>query len=31
MGTSTMVLPSRIVMSACHQFMPLAISPDANM
>ena len=30
-GTRTIVLPSRIVTSACHQFMPSAISPDASM
>ncbi len=30
-GMSTMVLPSRTVTSACHQFMPSAISPDASM
>ena len=30
-GTSTMVLPSRTVTSACHQFMPAAIKPDASM
>ena len=31
MGISTIVLPSRIVNSACHQFMPVVISPDASM
>src|SRR5438874_4710108 len=30
-GTSTMVLPSSTVTSACHQFMPDAINPDASM
>ena len=30
-GTSTIVLPSRIVTSACFQFIPAAISPDASM
>ena len=30
-GTSTIVLPSRIVMSACHQFIPAEMSPDAIM
>ncbi len=30
-GTSTIVLPSRIVTSACFQFMPCAMSPDASM
>ena len=30
-GTSTMVLPSRIVTSACRQFMPAAMRPDASM
>src|SRR6185436_7581317 len=30
-GTSTIVLPSRIVNSACDQFMPAVISPDASM
>src|SRR4249919_477946 len=30
-GTSTMVLPSRMVNSACRQFMPEAINPDASM
>jgi hypothetical protein len=28
-GASTMMLPSRIVSSACHQLMPAAIRPDA--
>jgi hypothetical protein len=31
MGTSTMVLPSRMVVSACTQFMPAAMSPEASM
>src|SRR5713101_1100627 len=30
-GIRTMVLPSRIVTSACDQFMPDAMSPDASM
>jgi hypothetical protein len=30
-GMSTMVLPSRIVNSACFQLMPCAIEPDASM
>ena len=30
-GTSTMVLPSRMVKSACHQFMPSVMRPDASM
>src|SRR3954470_22534315 len=30
-GARTMVLPSRIVISACDQFMPDAINPDASM
>ena len=30
-GTRTIVLPSRIVTSACFQSMPDAISPDASM
>ena len=30
-GISTMVLPSSTVTSACHQFMPSAISPEASM
>src|SRR3989454_9772105 len=30
-GTRTIVFPSRIVMSACDQFMPAAINPDASM
>ena len=30
-GISTIVLPSRIVSSACHQFIPALISPDDNM
>src|SRR5438552_11323491 len=31
MGTRTMVLPSRMVMSACHQFMPAPIRADESM
>ena len=31
MGTSTMLLPSRMVKTACPQLMPDAISPDASM
>src|SRR5207245_3625750 len=31
MGTSTIVLPSRIVTSACDQLIPAAINPDASM
>src|ERR1700730_16526778 len=31
MGTRTMVLPRRMVISACHQFMPAPISPDESM
>ena len=31
MGTSTIVLPSRIVISACHQFMPVVMRPEASM
>src|SRR5919204_5317065 len=31
MGTRTIVLPRRIVTSACDQFMPDAMSPDASM
>src|SRR5436190_2645007 len=31
MGTSTIVLPSRIVTSACDQFIPADISPEASM
>ena len=30
-GIRTMVFPRRIVMSACDQFMPDAMSPDASM
>ena len=30
-GTSTMVLPRRIVNSACHHDMPAAMSPAASM
>jgi hypothetical protein len=30
-GTSTIVLPSRIVNSACDQLMPAVINPDASM
>ena len=30
-GTSTIVLPSTMVRSACHQFIPDAIKPDASM
>ena len=30
-GTSTIVLPRRIVNSACLQFMPCAMSPEASM
>ena len=30
-GTRTMVLPSRMVNSACFQLMPDAIKPDASM
>jgi hypothetical protein len=30
-GKRTIVLPSRIVASACHQFIPAAISPEASM
>src|SRR6058998_1637212 len=31
MGTRTMLLPRRMVISACHQFMPAPISPDESM
>ena len=31
MGTRTMVLPRRMVISACHQFMPAPIRPDDSM
>ena len=31
MGTSTMMLPSRMVKSACHQFMPCVMRPEASM
>ena len=30
-GMSTIVLPSRIVTIACHQFIPCAMSPDASV
>jgi hypothetical protein len=30
-GTSTMMLPSRIVKIACFQLIPPAINPDASM
>jgi hypothetical protein len=30
-GIRTMVFPRRIVTSACDQFMPDAMSPDASM
>jgi hypothetical protein len=30
-GTSTIVLPSRIVNSACFQFIPCAMRPEASM
>jgi hypothetical protein len=30
-GIRTIEFPRRIVTSACHQFMPLAMSPDASM
>src|SRR5687767_10251885 len=30
-GISTIVLPSRMVTIACHQFMPADISPDASV
>jgi hypothetical protein len=30
-GTSTMVLPRRIVNSACFQFIPCAMRPEASM
>jgi len=30
-GTRTIVLPRRMVNSACFQFMPDAINPDASM
>src|SRR5712691_8806070 len=30
-GTSTIVLPRRMVISACDQFMPAVIRPDASM
>src|SRR5688572_1289677 len=30
-GASTIVLPKRIVISACHQFIPDEIKPDASM
>ena len=31
MGMRTIVLPSRIVTSACHQFMPALMRPEASM
>ena len=31
MGTSTMVLPRKMVSSACHQFMPPSMSELASM
>ena len=31
MGKRTMTLPTRMVTSACHQFMPAPMSPDASM
>src|SRR5437867_2577137 len=31
MGTSTMVLPSRMVIIACHQFMPASMNPPASV
>jgi hypothetical protein len=31
MGTSTIVLPRRIVRRACHQFIPLVMRPEASM
>jgi hypothetical protein len=31
MGPSTMMLPRPMVSSACHQFMPTAMSPPASM
>src|SRR5213083_121961 len=31
MGTSTMVFPSRIVIIACHQFMPASMNPPARV
>ena len=31
MGTSTMRLPNRMVPTACHQFIPPAIRPEASM
>ena len=30
-GTSTIVLPRKIVTTACHQFIPSAISDEAIM
>src|SRR5258705_630417 len=30
-GTNTIGLPRRIVISACHQFMPALINPDESM
>ncbi len=31
MGTRTITFPMRIVPSACHQFIPAEMSPDAIM
>src|SRR5207249_11604387 len=31
MGTSTMVFPSRMVIIACHQFMPASMNPPASV
>ncbi len=31
MGTSTIMLPSKMVTSACHHDMPAPMSPDASM
>jgi hypothetical protein len=31
MGTSTIVLPRRIVINACHQFIPADMRPEASM
>ena len=31
MGTSTITLPSKMVTSACHQFMPVPMRPLASM
>ena len=30
-GANTIVLPRRIVISACHQFIPALINPDASI